>query len=288
VATRDALTYSSLVLDDGAVGYWRLNEDYGTFMAASLGAAGSELSAGIFGNPTYQADSLLNDGDFAFHFTGAQEQKLVIPSSPYIDSNTSIEQRTIEMWIKPGALTTTPQIIYAEGDDTRGITIFAQRDEWAPLSESDALGKLFMFVYNRGDGEVKFGGTGGGDSLGPIFCQIHEGRMYYIALVFDGTGSDANYRGYFKDYSKFNHMGDANECGSTVNLPWSAAIHRHESPTCLAGLCGRTRLTPFDEVVDFANETDHNFHGTIDEVAIYNTALPTSKLNMHLYAADGM
>mmetsp|Transcript_96805 Transcript_96805/g.153262 ORF Transcript_96805/g.153262 Transcript_96805/m.153262 type:complete len:373 (-) Transcript_96805:60-1178(-) len=286
VADNRHLPYGEMVLIDGAEAYYPLNDAFPTHGDSTVAAWGSagRLSAfdGIAeGNPEFEEEGLIDSdvGNTAMLFTGVGHQAVRLPGSPLAAN------RTIELWFKSSALTYLNQTLYMEGDDEAGIHIFARmQDGYQGWENGPAF--LYMFAWNRLSLEAPFGTY---DSLnsGPIRCEIRQGDRNYIAFVFEDSASGPNYKGFIK---KPGSAWSARQCGSTINLPVGASL-QHNTDACIGGVCGATRNS-VREVIREANSTTnflegsyHTFHGTIDEVAIYNIALDSHRMNNHVAAA---
>jgi len=285
-------SYEALVLADNPLAYWRLGgPNDGSNTTAALGRAGQAVDGIVEGDPEFQTQSLIpSDPDAAMLFTGSTGEVVRIPNSTLINSGDNYTNRTIEFWFKATGLTVAKQTLYDEGDDVRGISIFVNRKPGFEETVEDAPGILSLFVYNRGDGEIRFGmedpnlGAGEHDSGGPITCEFEEGKTYYVALVFEGGDSPApRYQAFYRGPG---NIWTVHACGDVVNLPKNAVLRHHSEPPCLGSICGKSRHSPAELVQDtHPSESDHKFRGTIDEVAIYDTSLPRSRMDIHAIEA---
>jgi len=134
-----------------------------------------------------------------------------------------------------------------------------------------------MYMWDRGNNEVDFG-----TSLinpDPIKCTVKRGVANYLALVYKNT--DNKVVGYVRRPGE-----DVVECGEIKDLPFSNLLHHHghdNHNVVIGGLNigGDTRLSAAN-IVDGAS---HGWKGVIDEVAVYNRALPATELQEHVDAA---
>jgi hypothetical protein len=108
------MTYSSEVLADTPIGYWRLGDASGTTMTDSSGNARN----GTYANtPTLGTTGLLtSDSDTAVTFASASSQSASVPDDNSMDGLTNF---TVEAWIKPNTVSGTPIILSRDGSTSR-------------------------------------------------------------------------------------------------------------------------------------------------------------------------
>lgn len=279
--------YCTMILQDLPVAYWRLNDpmydSFGnvSFKAHALGTAGSSVDGLIEGAPEYQTTGLLgSEANDAMLLTGERDQVIRIPDSPYINTGDFYDARTVELWFKPTMMTTTPQVLYDEGDGERGITIWITKRPGYDLMDVGSPGHLHFFVYNRGSGEVQFGGDDGID-WGPISCEIQQGNTYFAALVFaGGNQSQPRIEAWYRPPG---NQWTVSPCGNTVDLPQYASLRRHTESACIGNLCGVARISNTSVLTSSADDltSAHNFHGVINDVVIFNRHLHRTSLDIH-------
>ncbi len=106
----------------------------------------------------------------------ADPDVITMPTSTSIDDKTS-DTRTVEFWFKPADVTSTSkQMIFTEGDDTRGINAWFES------------GRIYMGMFNADD-------AGSGNWYGTWFRTdpgeqtIVQDEWYHVAMVLDNTGT---------------------------------------------------------------------------------------------------
>src|SRR6516164_8157891 len=98
--------YSSVVLAKGPVGYWRLGEGAGPTASDS---SGNGYDGVYLGNPTFgQLGAIAGDPDTAIGLNGPDSRdyvEIADPDSSAFSQPTSGAGLTVEMWMRPDALT---------------------------------------------------------------------------------------------------------------------------------------------------------------------------------------
>lgn len=278
--TSDA--YSKAVLKSKPVAYWQLGDLSGNRADAQGPACGQDggvsfgdpcaIAGRILGTPTLGANSLIpsNTNDKAISFDGSSNQEVVIPDSAFLNTNDQgYLARTIELWFEAGDLGGINRTVYEEGNAPHcGLSIYA--------SDSGSTTELFMYAWDRGNNEVEFGTTLVNPD--PIRCAIQKDTPYYVALVF--SNADLTVTGYIKRPTS----NKVELCGQMTGLPTSVKLRHHGhmgGNAIIGGVQGTTRATGTTQM----DGNSHNFVGTIDEVAVYNRALPKGELQAHVSAA---
>lgn len=153
------MSYSSEVLADTPIMYYRLGEASGTVMTDSSGNGRD----GTYANsPTLGATGLLTgDADTAVSFASASSQSGSVADDNSLDSLSAI---TVEAWIKPSTVSSTPLIV--------------NRD-------STSNGKSFQFRLNAG--KLEFVKTAGTTVTAASSSTLSTGTVYHVAAVYNGT-----------------------------------------------------------------------------------------------------
>lgn len=279
--TSDA--YSKAVLKSKPVAYWQLGDLSGNSADAQGPACGQDggvsygdpcaIAGQILGTPTLGANSLIpsNTNDKAISFDGTSNQEVVIPDSAFLNTNDQgYLARTVELWFEAGDLGGINRTVYEEGNAPHcGLSIYA--------SDSGTTTELFMYAWDRGNNEVEFGTPLVNPN--PIRCAIQKDTPYYVALVF--SNADLTVTGYIKRPTS----NKVELCGQMTGLPTSVKLRHHGHSggnAIIGGVQGTARATGTTQM----DGDSHNFVGTIDEVAVYNRALPERELQAHVSAAS--
>lgn len=149
--------YGSLVLADGAVAYWRLNDG---------GAAAYDFTdqthLAYFRGPATQTPPLIGEGGRSATFDGSNDI-ITVRDHADINTATSYGARSIELWFTSNSAPRR-QILWEEGGTSRGISIYTDN------------GKLQAGAWNR---------TGPNAWANDVFVSVPftTGETYYVVLV---------------------------------------------------------------------------------------------------------
>jgi len=297
-AATTSLAYPVAVLEDHPVAYWSMSDlvgnkavahdgDTGTtwrLTACGGNAAGTdfgdacEVDADIASAVAMGSAGLIptNTADKAMTFDGTAASQVLIPENEFINLRTlGYTARTVELWFKAGDLTaggSNSRTVYEEGSAAHtGVNIYV-KDGGAGATDS-----LYMYAWDRGNSDVEFGTALINPT--PLTCTFPKGSANYVAFVY--SAADNKYSGYIGS------AGDAVKlCGEVTLLPNGSKLRHHGHSVgnaVIGGVQVDTRTDAATKVEAVAN----NFVGTIDEVAIYNTALTLAQLKLHRAAALG-
>jgi len=255
--------FSSTVLADDPVAYWRLDERSGTSadnratFGSGLGAAAAGTYAG--GVTQGQASLVFNSTNPAATFDGASAHHVDIPSVNGINLGGPFDQRSIELWFN-AADVSARQVLFEEGGQTNGLNVYIDG------------GKLYVLGYNGGSNGA--GSPWGGDGSKNVSTDIAAGEACHVSLVLDGnTGKTGTITGYLN--------GEAFGQIDGVGLSF-----QHTGNIAIGGIAGNTTsATKFHD--GNATAEGNYFTGTIDDVAIYNSSLSTAQMQTHHLAAGG-
>ncbi len=153
---------AGLILDDGPVGYWDLNEIAGTTID-NQGSEGANIDGTTTGGPSLGGPALYAGGGASIDFDGNNDG-INIPDSAFINTGTYTE-KTVELVFNADD-TLSRQVLYEEGGQTHGFTIYID-------------GGL-VYVTGEHDGQWVDAN---------INAPIVTGQTYHVAFVFD---RDAN------------------------------------------------------------------------------------------------
>eukprot|EP00928_Gymnodinium_smaydae_P043101 TRINITY_DN28958_c0_g2_i1.p1 TRINITY_DN28958_c0_g2~~TRINITY_DN28958_c0_g2_i1.p1 ORF type:complete len:343 (-),score=101.61 TRINITY_DN28958_c0_g2_i1:75-1103(-) len=263
--------YAMSVLDDEPLAYWRLNEEQGSSVVnhatseLSKRGLGSVADGTLVGAVVLKTASLLDgDPDKSMDFMGSDEEgemQVRMKSCELNEYEEPLEKRTVELWFKANSVREgEAQILFEEGTSTAGISIFME-------SHSDDIGKAVLGMSSWSN--ATWGSLVVRSS--PNTHPIRLGVRHHAVFVHSGnaaTPADGEIIGYL-DGSLF---AEADGAGS---------IPAHEEGVVLAGMQGSTRVGG-EEVV-----AGGSFNGTIDEVAVYNKALPANRIQVHFDTGMG-
>lgn len=297
-AVTTSLAYPVAVLEDHPVAYWSLSDEAGKKAVAHDGDTGTtwrltacggnaagtdfgdacEVDADIASAVAMGSAGLIptNTADKAMTFDGTAASQVLIPENEFINLRTlGYTARTVELWFKAGDLTaggSVPRTVYEEGSAAiTGINIYV-KDGGAGATDS-----LYMYAWDRGNSDVEFGTAF--INKDPLTCKFPKGSANYVAFVF--SAADNKYSGYIGSGTDAVTL-----CGEVTGLPNDAHLRHHGNSVGNAVIGG----VQVDTRTDWQTKVDataNNFVGTIDEVAIYNTALSQAQLSVHRAAALG-
>lgn len=264
-----ASIYSDAVLADSPFAYYRLNETGGP-TALNLGSVGSALD-GTYNHASgfsFQQPSLLPGGDDVSirgdGSTSGGGTEVRLPDHGQLNTGAH-DNKTVELWFQADSITSTRQVLYEQGGNTRGINLY--------LEEIAGTDTLLMGAWNLAE-----------SNWGPTFVSapVSENTPYHAVFVLDGdpdndnSTDDGSVRGYLNAVS----LGSATPAGN---------LRAHGNDGAATGI---------DENVRYADGSTQgngaNFAGFIDELALYNLKLDDpnddgdlsdSRVQAHFFAA---
>lgn len=241
VTVNNSSEYEAAVVADGAIAYWRLDESSGTTAIDQLGSH----DAPYVGSPTLGATGLVtSDSGTAVVFDGTNDL-IAVPDAADINTGGPWAERTIELWFKAEE-TTSRQVLYEEGGPSRGLAMYLDQ------------GSVYFIAWNdRNDDPTS--------PWGPVWvaAPIGAGTAYHAVLVLDQPGDALE--GFLNGSSVGTASGVGNLFRHVANIGIGAMdddITFHDGPVTNSGRA-------------------YFFGGTLDEVAIYNTALTSVQVAGH-------
>jgi hypothetical protein len=291
------------VLVDQPFAYWPLGEQRGAKVDSEVG---SGLSSALFGEPTLGADRVaVGASSTAILFEASKRQYIDIPDHPEINdspNNPGWKEKTVELWFRARNLPTSDplgagapesvkksQIIYEQGGVTRGITIYLRGTQPGP---SPTEAELWINVLNRA--EQIWGGTlpnepqdANGNLLSPngdpvaVSTRIVTNTPYHVVLVMEGDDSAPDsFEGKITGYLNGAKFGEAKGAHLLYDHSDDIAIGaRNEEMAMHDFLANGTWNSEWYALGDLLH-----FDGTVDEVAMYNTALSEDRVKAHYQA----
>lgn len=275
------------VLADGAMRLWRFDEGAGATVLPSevtvLDAAATGEITNIQGAPELNAGSLLpsEPGGYAVGFDASlAAQRLIVPNGNDINTTSGPwAKKTFELWFIASRLPSSdlPNAdqcwgLFEQGGGDRAVSLYLFGTQPGPDPQE---AELAFFPFNRLDDGA---GSPWGDPAAPetlIYARatVHPNTLYHVVGVMDGDGSDGvdgdgRLLGHVKLYLNGQLVDDQAGAG---------LLYNHTSDVQIAR--GNFR--------NHANYTGNQgwFDGVIDEVALYNTALPADRVQAHYDAA---
>ena len=240
--------YAKVLMADGPVAYWRLNE--------SNGASTAVDAAGSF-DGTYSAGA----GSFTFGATtgiphetdpGVSVAGGATVSIPYALELNPWGSFTAEGWFQPASLA-------ANGND--------YRTAFSTMYNVAGVGPTGWLLYQQGNNTwawVPYGGNWASVFVVDTTETIVANQWYYIALTYDGSLFTLYVNGVARSsatYSGFVQNGNVPSSPAGYNYTYSG------SGSTSLGWRSDVGFNPFD--------------GTIDDVAFYNKALTAQQVQLH-------
>ena len=218
---------------------------FGEASGSTAEDASGTLDATYVGPPTLGAAGLIDDTDTAADFDGTTDS-VVVPNDALINTAGPYTARTVELWFHADAVTGR-QVLWEEGGSSRGINIYIEG------------GQLHLGGWNLIN-------DGAGTPWGPVWVSgaVSAGTTYHAVLVFDGTG------GRIEGFLDGASMGSI-----TTGV---GPLHTHAGANGIGATNSNTRFP-----AGLSSAADR-FAGTIDEVAIYNSALTGGQIAAHYTA----
>lgn len=240
--------YAKVVMADGPVAYWRLDEPEGSSTAVD--------AAGSF-DGTYNAGS----GSFTFGVTNGVPHEtnagVFVTSGATVNIPYALELNpwgpfTAEGWFRPAS-------IAANGNDYR--TAFSS------MYNVGGVGPTGWLLYQQGNNTwawVPYGGNWANAFIVDTMDPIVANNWYYIALTYDGAAFTVYVNGVARAsaaYGGFVQNGNVPSIPAGYNYTYSGS-----GPT----------------VLGWRSDIDFNpFQGTIDDVAFYHKALTAEQVQLH-------
>ena len=180
--------YSGLVLAKGPVGYWRLGEAAGPTAAD---ASGNGYDGTYIGNPTFgQPGAIANDPDAAIGCNGPDSGDYVEipdPNSAAFSQPTSGQGLTVEVWMRPDALTfsgqTSDPYVHWLGKGAPG------RYEWALRfysQEATRPNRISAYIWSPGN---PLGGEGAGAY---VQDELVPGEWIHVVACYEPGDKDTD------------------------------------------------------------------------------------------------
>jgi len=249
--------YYDAVQANSPIGYWRLGEPSGgkAFNEGSLGAA---VDGSYQNNPTRGQPSLvptITNTSVAFNGTN---QRVHIPDHDALNSGDGpYPQRAIEAWFIADQhdTTTNRRVIYEEGGTSSGFNMYVQR-----VASSDTY-------YLRYGAWTDLTGTQRNHF--PTRVEIDPGEAYHGVSVYDA------------DTDTFVLYVNGAPVSSKVNTNVEP-IDKHGSDVAIGAKRDATR---FDS--GGSGSGGNRWLGTLDEVAIYDTAVDLKSIQTHYVTGIG-
>jgi len=249
--------YPATVLSQGPSAYYRLNETTQpaplTVTAANLGSVGS-AGAGEFRNGVERgaAGAIVSDpGNMAVRMPGAAGNRVRIPWNEAWNSATAL---TIEFWAKPGQTSAiqcpAASVEFIADPLSRYGWLFYQAKSTSATGLGDGNGWTFRH-YNT-SGATAF--TGAYTNL-----TLNTDTWYHVVGVYDGSTMKIYLNGAL---------------GMSTALPAGATVSANANSNIPLTFGARA-----DGVSGY-----YEYNGTIDEAAVYTTALSPSRILAHYEA----
>ncbi|MCP3976661.1 MAG: hypothetical protein GY720_19415 [bacterium] len=200
--------------------------------------------ATYIGSPTLGAPGIITGTDTAVSFDGVDD-RINITNSAEINQGGPYQTKTIELWFNADSVTTR-QVLMEQGSIARGLNIYLDG------------GSLYAGAYNTNN-------QGGDTPWGPVWIStaVSAGTDYHVVFVIDQPTDTL---------SLYVNGGLA---ASDIGV---GDLHNH-------GLSAIGAQRDWARFHTGAQNGDLNyFEGTIDEVAVYGTALDATTVAVH-YAA---
>lgn len=244
--------YSKVVMLDGPVGYWRLDEASGPVALDTAGSFnGTYDDYSGLGTFTYGATGApASSSDPAVRTTGGA--RVIVPYAIELNSWTAF---SVEGWFQPASTA-------ADGNDYRTAI--------SSMSNPAGSGPTGWLLYQQGNNTWSwwpYGGLWASAQLTDTADVIVANQWYYIVMSYDGTVFSLYVNGVLRSsgtYPGFCQNGNVPAQG--------AGIYNYNYQ---GGGSGPVNI-------GWRMDNDfHGFSGTIDEVAMYNKALTQQQVQNH-------
>ncbi|MEM7028701.1 MAG: FG-GAP-like repeat-containing protein [Chloroflexota bacterium] len=243
--------YPNVVLSDNPTAFWRLS-DAGN-IARNLGSVGSVID-GTYQNGTTLGDGLIwQDPSLGANFDGVDDH-ILIPNDSGLSGETIA--KTVELWFKtapnlqPGDNGPRTYMLYEQGHSGHGVNLFVRA-----FDTGDEINYILVVTV-----------AGTGNKTTRTVAVIEADTIYHTALVHD----QGRLTVYLDGEAIFDDTG------------YASKIENHNDGDIRIGGNGGTLITIWEETALFP------FHGTIDDVAVYNHALSADRVSAHYSACQAV
>jgi hypothetical protein len=247
--------YAQVVIADGPVAYWRLDEANGSSDAVdAVGSFDGTYSAGSGSFAYGVTTGIPNDADPALGITGGATIQI-----PYAIEINPPGPFTVEGWFNASSVT-------AGGND--------YRVPFSSMSNPYGEGPTGWLVYQTAANNWSwwpYNGYYGAVQL-TDYDQVVANQWYYLTLVYDGT----TFTFYVNGAAKAS--GTDSSFVQNGNVPAGGAANYNYNYNQGPGLPDGSGNTVLGQRVD---DAFNPFSGTIDDVAIYNKALSPQQTQNH-------
>ncbi len=236
-----SLSISDQILTLSPDVYYRLNETAGPIIDSGSGAAGP-VNATYNNGASPNAAPLYNSGSAPSVQFDGNNDRIIVSNSTMINTQ-SQARRTVELVFNADDVTGR-QVLYEEGAQVNGLTIYLDNDRIYFTAEDDSGGNRYADI--------------------DISAQIVAGQTYHAAFVLDAPGN--TFSGYL----------DGNLV-NTETLAGDALFPSHTGGIGIGGVNGGVQFHDGES----AAGSGFNFAGRISDVAIHNNALTGAELLDH-------
>ena len=247
--------YAQVVIADGPVAYWRLDEASGSSDAVdAVGSFDGTYTAGSGSFAYGVTTGIPNDTDPALGVTGGATIQI-----PYAIEINPPGPFTVEGWFNASSVT-------AGGND--------YRVPFSSMSNPYGEGPTGWLVYQTAGNNWSwwpYNGYYNGVQL-TDYDQVVANQWYYLTLVYDGT----TFTFYVNGVAKAS--GTDSSFVQNGNVPAGGAAYYNYNYNQGPGLPDGSGNTVFGQRVD---DAFNPFSGTIDDIAIYNKALSLQQIQNH-------
>ena len=270
------ITYQDEVLGDDPVRYFKFEETLGTVASTEVASGDTVNTNGTFLNlPLLGVPSLIPSAptERATRFQSANTNYVTVPNGGDInDFRGPWPKRTIEFWFRadsvpaPGltGLNATAGL-YEEGGNLRSIHLHLWRN---PTNSNPAEADLIFHAFNdTSDGPGAPFGLRGANPI-YIATPVRANQTYHVVAVFDGRTD--SFEGELRLYLNGTLAGRAGGIGQ---------IYNHNGDVRIGS--GNARIFPD------LNGVFGSFNGTIDDLSLFNSALPEERILAHYRAGTG-
>ena len=284
------------VLLDEPFAYWTLGEQSGDVVDSELGTGHTSI---LFGEPTLGAERVaVGASTTSILFDASKDQWIDIPDHANINdspSNPGWKYKTVELWFKarnlptsapvlPGVRIPERQIIYAQGGTTRGITVYLSGTQESNPTEAELWVNAINVAQEAWGGTLPAENQGSALPLGDpvaVSTTIQANTPYHLVWVMEGDDEfPDSFEGKVTGYLNGEKFGET----SGVHL-----LYDHTDDNSLGARNEQVAFHDYIVQLDASpelyaeNELLH-YDGWIDEVALYNTALPEARVKAHYQA----
>jgi hypothetical protein len=249
--TAATASYISVIEADNPIGYWRLGESGGTTAADSSGNGHTGTTGGLTGVTLGgSTGAIVGDSNNAAYFAGSSSKTSIVVANDSAFNFDIGNAFTIEAWVKPTASSSADPIVVKDKHVT------APNYAGYYLTLDPTYGPYFQLEGSSTAYLYKYAST-------VTLSSLCDGNWHYVAATYDGSNTLA---------------------GMALYVDGAAIATTNASAGTITSM---TTTDPF-YIGKKVTTVTRAFYGSMDEVAVYGSALTGTEVLTHYNTGMGI